>query len=247
MVTAAVRGAFGFLTRVPVGRDQVAWDAFCRTPAVFPVVGYVIGGLLLIPFVIGIPAATAAVLFVAWVYVVTGITHLDGVADLGDAAVVHGGSDRRRAAMKDTQVGVGAVLAVGIVVLSLAGAGFMLAAMSVIALGIVIAAEVGAKLGIVIIACLGRSTHDGLGKRIIEPADRRDLVTASLVALPAVALTGLHPAAGVTVLGGLLTALAVLFWANRRLDGVSGDVLGATNELCRLVGLHLGVIAWTLW
>ncbi len=36
------------------------------------------------------------------------------------------------------------------------------------------------------------------------------------------------------------------YWANRNLDGISGDVFGAANEIGRVVGLHVGVIAWTL-
>jgi adenosylcobinamide-GDP ribazoletransferase len=30
------------------------------------------------------------------------------------------------------------------------------------------------------------------------------------------------------------------------LGGISGDVLGAANELGRVVGVHAGVVAWTL-
>jgi adenosylcobinamide-GDP ribazoletransferase len=50
----------------------------------------------------------------------------------------------------------------------------------------------------------------------------------------------------VALLAAVATALAVERWANAHLGGVSGDVLGATNELARLAALHLGVIAWTL-
>ena len=44
-----------------------------------------------------------------------------------------------------------------------------------------------------------------------------------------------------TVIAGL-----TLRWAQTNLGGVSGDVLGATNELARVAGLHAGVVAWTL-
>ncbi|MFT4923567.1 MAG: adenosylcobinamide-GDP ribazoletransferase, partial [Haloarculaceae archaeon] len=30
MVLTALRGAVGFLTRLPVGHDERAWAAFCR-------------------------------------------------------------------------------------------------------------------------------------------------------------------------------------------------------------------------
>ena len=122
MVLRALRGALGFLTRLPVGHDELSWDAFRRTPVAFPLTGYVVGALLAIPFVppAAVPAPVAAFLFVLVLVGVTGITHLDGLADLGDAAVVHG-PERRREAMKDTRVGVGGTVAVAAGLLLLGG------------------------------------------------------------------------------------------------------------------------------
>ncbi|OYR41115.1 hypothetical protein DJ82_06300 [Halorubrum sp. Ib24] len=47
------------------------------------------------------------------------------------------------------------------------------------------------------------------------------------------------------LLAALATAALLRRWSRRRLGGVSGDVLGATNELARVAALHAGVIAWT--
>lgn len=243
----AFRGGLGFLTRLPVGHDRHAWEAFCRQPVAFVLVGYVLGALLVLPFVLPLPAPTAALVFVVWLYLLTGITHLDGVADLGDALAVHGDTDDRREALKDTTTGVGALLVVAIVVGGLLFAGVTLAGAPIEALGIVVAAEVGAKLGMVLIACLGTAIHDGLGSSLTAESEPRDLVVPAFVALPAVALTGVHPAAGATVAGTLAASLATLVLARRVLGGVNGDVFGASNELARLVGLHVGVVVWTGW
>lgn len=246
MVLAGLRGAIGFLSRLPVGTDSESWQAFRSTPVVFPLAGYAIGGVLLAPFVLPIPEATTAVLFVAWVYTVTGITHLDGLADLADAAVVHGSPAERRSVMTDTTVGVGAVAAVGIVILGLAIVGMALATRPPKALGIVIAAEVGAKLGMATITATGTAAHQGLGSQFTTRMTPRSLVSPVVVALPVAVVTWPHPAAAGTLLAAIGAAVAVQWWARRRLGGVSGDVIGAGNELARLAGLHAGVIVWSL-
>ncbi|MUW16062.1 adenosylcobinamide-GDP ribazoletransferase, partial [Halorubrum sp. CBA1125] len=127
MSPTALRGALGFLTRLPVGRDEATWEAFVQSPATFPVVGYLVGALVALPFLLPAPAPTVALAFPVAVYAATGITHLDGVADLGDAAVVHGDAAARRAVLKDSALGVGGTVALVAVVLGLATAAFALA------------------------------------------------------------------------------------------------------------------------
>jgi adenosylcobinamide-GDP ribazoletransferase len=259
----ALRGGLGFLTRIPVGGDGASWDAFRRTPAVFPLVGYLVGLVVAVPVALGLPAPVTAFLFPVVLYLVTGITHVDGLADLGDALVVHGDADRRRAVMRDTTVGVGALLAVTLAVAGLALAGFALAAGGPTAVGIVVGAEVGAKFGMAVLACLGTATHEGLAARVTGALRPRDLFVPALLVVPAALLPGdpldgplvetavgvvgwPSPAVVAAVAGTLFGTALVWTWATRSLGGVSGDVLGATNEIARLCGLHVGVVVWTL-
>ncbi|WP_313692265.1 adenosylcobinamide-GDP ribazoletransferase [Halorarum halobium] len=247
MVLTALRGALGFLSRLPVGHDDEAWAAFARTPSAFPFVGYVLGPLVALPLLLPVPPATAALLFVVGVAVVTGINHFDGVADLGDAAVVHGPTAERREVMRDTVVGVGGAVAIAVIVLGLATAGAGLVGLPARALPLVVAAEVAAKAAMATVVCLGSATHEGLGSALSEHASARSLVPVLLLAAPAALLTwpGVVPAAA-TLATGPLVALLVLRWARATLGGVSGDVIGATNELARVAALHVGVVAWTL-
>jgi adenosylcobinamide-GDP ribazoletransferase len=239
----ALRGALGFLTRLPIGHDERAWEAFRRTPETFPLAGYVVGASLALAFALPAPEPTVAAAFVVWVYLLTGINHADGLADLGDAAAVHGSPGRRRDAMTDTTTGVGALLALSVVVSGLALAGLALAALPLAAAAaIVLASEVGAKCAMAAVACLGEPAHEGLGSQVAGTPTRT--LGPLVVALPAALLV--VPVTLVALVAALAVALVVLRWSNRRLGGVSGDVLGATNELSRVVALHAGVIAWTL-
>jgi adenosylcobinamide-GDP ribazoletransferase len=246
-VLLALRGALAFLSRLPVGGGERAWDAFRTTPFAFPLAGYVLGGLLALAL-LGVDALssgpTVALVLVAGVYLLTGIAHADGVADLGDAAAAHG-SGERRAALADAAVGAGGALALALVVAALALAGLALAGLPRRAFLLVIAAEVSAKLGMAALACLGAATHEGLGAAFTAPNDPRALAGAVLVALPAAALMWPRPAAGLALLAGIVAALAVGWWARSTLGGVSGDAFGAANEIARVAALHAGVIAWT--
>lgn len=246
MVAAALRGALGFLSRVPVGRDERAWEAFRTTPAAFPLSGYVVGAVLALPTLLPVPNLVVATVFLAWLYAVTGINHLDGVADLGDALVVHGDAERRHEVLKDTTVGVGALLAVGLVLLAGWSAIAELATLPLRAAVLVVAAEVSAKLATATVVCLGTATHEGLGSALTSRSGRRDLVLPALLALPVAASTWPTPAAAVTLLAGATTGLLAVRLGTSRLGGVSGDLMGATNECARVVALLAGVTAWTL-
>ncbi|PAU85383.1 adenosylcobinamide-GDP ribazoletransferase [Halorubrum salipaludis] len=259
MALTALRGAVGFLTRIPVGRDEAAWDAFARSPWAFPVVGYLVGGLVALPLLLAsppasVPAPTVALAFVLAVYAVTGIGHLDGVADLGDAAVVHGDREERRRVLKDSQLGVGGTVALALVVLGLATAALGLVEVGatarggvpLAALGLVVAAEVGAKAATATLVCVGDAPHEGLGSALTGESSARAALPVLALAAPAAlfAWPRLLPALA-AVLAALATAPVIRLWSRRRLGGVSGDVLGATTEVARVAALHAGVIAWT--
>lgn len=242
-----VRGALGFLTRLPVGGTDSAWAGFRESPWAFPVAAYPIGAVIALPLVSRLPTETATVAALAAVYGLTGIVHLDGVADLGDAAVVHGDSDDRRAVLKDTTVGVGALAAVGLTLvgltLGLAGIGEAGARTTV---AVVVASEVGAKLGMSLVASVGVATHEGLGSAFTTRCGPDAVLPAALCAVPAGLLGVPEPTALGALVGATVGGLVVFRWADRRLGGVSGDVFGAVNELGRVAGLHAGVIVWTV-
>ncbi|MFW6383985.1 MAG: adenosylcobinamide-GDP ribazoletransferase [Halodesulfurarchaeum sp.] len=247
MVLRAFRGAVGFLSTLPVGQTARAWEAFAARPAVMVGVGYVLGGLLLVPLLLPLPGSVAGFAFVLAVYLLAGINNADGLLDVADGVATHGSPERAREAMADSDVGVAAVLVLGLLLVGLSAVGQSLAGMGWPGLGIVVAAEVGAKLGMVAVVARGTASHEGLGSALSTNADGWTLPTGLLLATPALVVTGLHPAGAVTLAAGAGTGLAAEAWARDRLGGIGGDLLGATNEIGRLAGLLAGVIAWTLW
>ncbi|QLD90170.1 adenosylcobinamide-GDP ribazoletransferase [Natronomonas salina] len=242
-IASGLRGGVAFLTRLPVESRERDWLRFQEFPAAFPLVGYLVGALAALPFLV-LPGAAAAFAYLLALVAVTGIAHLDGVADLGDAAAVHE-DDGRRDVLKDTTVGVGAVSAVAVVVAGLALAGLALAGLpEILALLLVIAAEVGAKLGMATVACIGTASHEGIGSQFTRNAEPALLAGPALAAVPAALLTFPSPAALVAVLTGPVVAVSLVGWGERHVGGVNGDVFGAVNELGRVAALHAGVVTW---
>lgn len=245
----ALRGALGFLSRLPVGRDEQAWAAFRTAPWTLPVAGVLLGALVAVPvgvaLLLPVPSVTVAFVYVLAVVALTGINHVDGVADLGDAMVVHGDAERRREVMGDTVLGVGGTLAIVLVVAGLALGAVGLAALPLAAaVGLVVASEVAAKVAMATLIALGTPAHDGFGAAVAGETRPRGLVVpvalaapAAVLTLPSVAALGALASAGVVTLG-------LLWWARGRLDGVTGDVIGASNELARVVALHAGLVVW---
>jgi adenosylcobinamide-GDP ribazoletransferase len=244
-IAGGLRGGVAFLTRVPIGTTERDWDRFRSFPAALPLVAYPIGAIAALPLLVpGLPGPIAAFGYVVALLALVGIPHLDGVADVGDAMAAHG-PDAARRALKDTETGVGAIVAVGVVIGGLGLGGIALAGLPArVAISVVIAAEVGAKLGMATIACLGTAAHEGLGSAFTERADAGLLVGPILASLPAVLLAA--PAGAIAVAVGPLVALALRRWARDAIGGVNGDVFGATNELGRVLALQAGVIAWTV-
>ena len=265
MVLTALRGAVSFLTRLPVGGGESGWNAFRTTPVTFPLVGYLVGLLAAVPFfapdllsllpvlsrVPPLPLNVAVVSYLLALYAVTGITHADGLADLGDAFAVHGETERRVDVMKDSETGVGGTLAVVLVVAGLALGALGLPTNgwgALPAVRIVVAAEVAAKTAMALLICLGRAPHEGLGSQLVGAADGWWVVPVLTLSVPLFLLPGPAVSAGLAaMLVAPVVAGGVGWWATRTVGGVSGDVLGAANELTRLVALHAGVVAWTFF
>lgn len=249
--------ALQFFTRIPVTGRLAAWVGY--SPALlnasaghFPGVGWVVGGVGAAvlwgalagwgPWV----AALACTAATAWL---TGAFHEDGLADTFDA--LGGGVTRERALeiMKDSRIGsygtVALVLALGLKVALLAllaqrGAGAAVAA--------VLAAHVlsrAAPLAVMRALPYVSDAGQAKSKPLAESVSRASLLTGVLWSVPAVALVWQAQGAMVLIVAlalWLLALAAMLRLLRRRLQGFTGDTLGATQQLCELA-LYLG-LAW---
>jgi adenosylcobinamide-GDP ribazoletransferase len=244
------RDMLSFFTIIPVGNTEDFIITTAEHISLFPVVGAFIGLLgaayflasgfllsyilLFINFLVQVPTAfllrfVPAIMTVAFLLVLTGLQHFDGLIDLGNA-VGSGNLEERRAVAHRWVVSYkGAVLAITVEFLAFFGLFFLNSEMAFFSL---IAAEVAAKLAVVTIAVVGKPTHKGLGSIFLDSAKRKRSVIAYLIAvLIVVPLLGLI-GVGIILVSVLLGVLMGQV-GKSVLGGVSGDMMGATNEVVR--------------
>lgn len=244
----ALRAAFVFFTRLPLGGFPYRKEDWKWATAHAPFVGLVLGGALgqLERVLLPLGALPAAVLVIAVSLLLTGAFHEDGLADTSDA--LGGGRDveRIRAILKDSRIGSfgGASL-----VVSIAGRAALLAQLGeavALALPLVFCAARAAPVWLM--ASMKYVTAEG-------PAKSRDLTQASLpqaavasgwlvIACVALVQTGQFTTERLSVLT-VVVALVTAYTGWRywvRMRGITGDFLGATEQLCELAAL--AVLAW---
>jgi adenosylcobinamide-GDP ribazoletransferase len=235
--------AMQFLTRLPVPQIPVVDGDLRRATAAFPLVGVVVGACAWVVFA-GIHAllgpAPAAVGAVAAAVTVTGAFHEDGLADTFDG--LWGGWDpqQRLTIMRDSRLGTYGAAALVLMVLGqvvvLADVDVVLAARALLA-GHVL----GRAAVLVQIRALLPVTDQGSGARVAEPITGWGLAFAFLVTTGVViAVAGVG--APVLVLLALVAVALMRRAARRKLGGLTGDILGATQQIALLL-VMAGVVA----
>jgi adenosylcobinamide-GDP ribazoletransferase len=187
----------------------------------------------------------------AFLLVVTGLQHFDGLIDLGNAVGLGNLHDRKMVAHAWTVTYSGAVLAIIVEFAAFMGLFFIFSPL--LAFSAIIAAEVSAKLAMVTIVWVGKPTHKGLGSIFLAKAKKKLNFVAYglsvLIVYPFFAYT-LSPLLGLVgvavVLLSIPVALIMEKVSERVFGGVSGDTIGATNEVARAVTLILLAVMFAL-
>ena len=225
---SALLALLQFTTILPLGKPQ-DFDAFARRSWLYPLAGYVIGGLAAIPVFFISDHTIAAAAALALVLLLSGAHHFDGLLDLGDGLMAHGDREKRVRALTDRQVGAGGVAA-GIATTLLLFAGLQAAASAAAA---IIIGEVCAKFSMVFLTTYGEPFRDGIHSYLHGFARGSFPFLAFLLCIP-LFLLPVAPARVSAALAVMILCPAVLLLLARRLfGGVNGDVAGASNELTR--------------
>ena len=245
-----IKNLFSFLTTIPVSMDQDILTDTAKCMFLFPLVGAFIG---LLAGLCGwatsqfLPSLVVGALVLGFLLLITGLHHTDGLLDFGDGVMAHGSPERKIEIMHDQLTGAGG-LSLGIITFLITAFSIAELDTSIIIQGLVVV-EVSAKLSMVVGAWAGRAVHEGMSSSFLEAMHGKKGTTRLIIALAisfGIALPLLWLTGAVTVLAAILASLIMVGISHSHFKGVTGDVLGATNELTRMVSLItlLAMIRW---
>lgn len=243
--------AYQFLTRIPAPKTfRYSEDLMHEAARYYPLVGALIGAVAALVFVITIQWVStipAMILSTVVTLYLTGAFHEDGFADLCDG--IGGGMTAERALdiMKDSRlgtygvVGLTMVLALKVALLSDIALG---SSSSTIVMGTLITGHALSRTSAVVVIMTSDYVRQaGTAKPVSEglsEAGQTIMLTSSVVIalLSALVIGWVALLVGLVLLG--LSHLFIRRVFERKLQGYTGDCLGATQQMSE-VGFYLGV------
>lgn len=237
--------AMTILTALPLNRHTAASDEdLARSTIFFPVVGFMIGFLLmtvtqwLSPILS--PGPLSAVLLVVSI-LLTGGLHLDGLADLCDGLAAGGGRERILSVMKDSRIGAFGVM--GLVIVLLLKYSLFLEVIhqgwfrSFLIVGVL------SRWAMVLAAFSGRyAREEGTARPFIGQIRRSWFIGSTGITVGFAWIIFKGPGL-LALLPVFLFVFLFLHYLKLKIGGLTGDALGALNEITEVLVLLLITIA----
>lgn len=244
--------AVSFLTRIPLKSSRAdKQEVWKYSTAFYPLCGYIIAAVTVVPLfiiLISTPKTAVSLLFVApFFYVVvlqwmTRMLHFDGFCDCVDAfSAMSASQEKRLEIMKDPHIGSSAAAAGALLLIGKMIPLYLIVFLSHNAFTLIsamLAIPVLARLSMLLLAYSGKYPRkDGTALFIIGKVPLFSLIAGIISTLPVLYLLSL--VSMYTVLASLAAVLISFFYwkikADRKIGGVTGDVLGACCESAELL------------
>jgi adenosylcobinamide-GDP ribazoletransferase len=201
-----------------------------RSAIFFPVVGLILGLILVLINFLLLPFASAGLLSVILVSLLTFMTrglHLDGVGDTFDGLGAGGDRERVLSIMDDSHTGVFGLIAIVLVLFFKIHA---LESIDVDRWRALLLAPILGRWAMVLLAYRSKPAKAGLGSNLVDHLQTKHFLLATLLTL---LLAAVISRGNGIVMMAWVAAFTILSknYFHRRLGGVTGDIFGAVGEL----------------
>jgi adenosylcobinamide-GDP ribazoletransferase len=232
-----------FLTIIPIGKlgKGDGLENISKNMFLFPFVGLLIG-LLTIPVVLIsfylFNQFVSAFIVTIFLIVLTGIHHTDALADFADGIMVRGNKDKKYNVMHDPRIG-----SAGTVAVSGYFIGMVIAISSITSLDrlmiAIILSEIVSKYAMVLQSHYCESAWDGYSSLFTKNMkSKKKMAIATIITVVLIVLISNTSLIGLQIfIVGIICCFIVIFISKKNFGGITGDVLGATNEIVRLCSL----------
>ena len=262
-IVGAIKGALSFFTIFKLNVNESEMNAFSNNFFVAPIIGALIGLIIAVVGAVFLALDLSPLIFAAFAIggalVMSKFLHFDGLVDFGDGMIVSGGKEDHIRALKDTRIGAGG-LGVALVVILLSFSLLASTFMAILVALVIVTTEVFVKNSMVAAAAFGTPGNGMASGQVRNTNTMTMLISTGISAVLAFALYFLMGAivnvidvfefelvvAAAVIVGAAVASLFVgwlMAWRSNKTFGfVNGDVLGATNEISRVLILLIAVI-----
>lgn len=229
--------ALQFLTIIPVRVKYVDEKRIARALIYFPLIGLLLGVILTgidrLLFILRFEQFISNVILVILLVVLTGGLHMDGLADTFDALLSRKNREDMLRIMRDSHIGVMGVLAIiSVILLKIAFLSSLNAESKIVTLLLMC---ILSRWSLVLAMFLfPYARQEGKAKAFIEGINFEILTLATLIALICAALIWQIKGIFIMAMVGVSSYLIARF-INSRINGLTGDTLGAINELVEVI------------
>ncbi len=240
-------GLVSFSTILPLNIHSTIQE-MARFTFIWPLIGAFIGmivggiGWLLIDL-IHLPPLLSAAMIYSLAISFTGFHHLDGLVDLGDGLMAHGTPERRIEIMRDKRIGTGGLAS--LLTVSLITFTTITAIPPIYILPTLFVSEVAAKMSLLSCATFSKPFDNGTGQYFINSMNSK-LLAISLFFTIILGFLALKYIGVIGILGGIISGIIMVLITRRSFKYATGDILGASNEIGRMLSLLIMVI-FILW
>lgn len=229
--------ALTFLTIIPLPRRYTDNADFSKCEKYFPLIGLLIGLILVAAYSIYMlifPPLISATLTVFTLIKITGGLHMDGLSDMADAFLSHRDKEKTMEIMKDSRIGsMGALAQSGVILLKIAAV-YELSSLTLG--GLLLAPVVGRSAILLVSNSTPHARTNGLGN-LVNPSKNKSLLIYSILTSLILAALSLGWRGIICTIISLVTAVIISKISIRKIGGFTGDILGATCEICEMLTL----------
>ena len=235
MVFNKISSVLSFLTIIPVKSYDITYIA--QNMYLFPLIGLIIGlviGVLSFFLFSFLQGFLLGFIITATIIGITGLHHSDALSDLADGLMAKGSFEFKHKVMSDPRNGTA-----GTVILIFYIIGMIILVSSIDEkpklISAIIIAEVLSKYSMVLQCYLGNSAWKGMNSIFIkEMKNKKKFLVSNLILMASIIIFGFNFYYMIlSMITMLSVSIMLLLIANRSFGGISGDTIGATNEISR--------------